>query len=94
MTSLGPVTYEDIRWEPRGRRYAGAAMPRDGTYHAVVPADIADLVLDVPPSALAEAEAASREVTRFDAELGGEIAPLAAVLPGGLRCRRPQGHHV
>lgn len=28
----------------------------------------------------AEAESASHEITRFDAELGGEIAPFAAVL--------------
>ena len=55
-------------------------MPRYGTYHVVVPVAIADLVLDVPPTVLAEAEAASREITRFDAELGGEIAPFAAVL--------------
>lgn len=45
-----------------------------------MPTKIADLVLDLPPSALAEAESASREITRFDAELGGEIAPFAAVL--------------
>lgn len=75
-------------------------MPRDGTYHAVVPADIADLVLDVPPSALAEAEAASREVTRFDAELGGEIAPWPrcyrevsdADVPRGTMCNTGPSH--
>lgn len=80
MTSLGPVTYEDVRWEPQGRRYAGAALPKYGTYHPAVPASITDLVLDLPPSVFADAESASREITRFDAELGGEIAPFAAVL--------------
>jgi len=35
---------------------------------------------DLPPSAFAEAESASHEITRFDAELGGEIASFAAVL--------------
>ncbi len=80
MTSLRPVTYENVRWEPQGRRYASASPPKYGTYHPVVPADIADLVLDLPPSVLADAESASREITRFDAELGGEIAPFAAVL--------------
>ena len=68
MTSLVPVTYEDIRWEPQGRRHAGAAMPRYGTYHAVVPV-AADLVLDVPPSVLTEAEAASRRVR-------GQVPPI------------------
>lgn len=80
MTSLRPVTYENVRWEPLGVRYANAALPSYGTYHPALPARIADLVLDLPPAVFAEAEAASHEITRFDAELGGEIAPFAAVL--------------
>lgn len=80
MTSIRPITYEDLRWEPQGMRYASAALPKYGTYHPAVPANIAELVLDLPPSVLAEAESASHEITRFDAELGGEIAPFAAVL--------------
>ncbi len=80
MTSLRPVAYEDIRWEPQGRRHSSAVRPKYGTYHPAVPADIADLVLDLTPSVLAEAESASREIARFDAELGGEIASFAAVL--------------
>ena len=43
-------------------------------------AAIAGLTLDLPAAVLAEAEAASREITRFDAALGGEVAPFAAVL--------------
>jgi Fic family protein len=61
-------------------KYASAALPKYGTYHPSVPANIAELVLDLPPSVLAEAESAGHEITRFDAELGGEIAPFAAVL--------------
>lgn len=80
MASLSPVTYEDIRWEPQGIRYASSALPKHGTYHPAVPANIADLALDLAPSVLTEAESASHEITRFDAELGGEIAPFAAVL--------------
>ncbi|MEZ0362893.1 Fic family protein [Mycobacterium sp. pUA109] len=80
MTSLRPVTYENVRWEPQGVRYASTALPKYGTYRPVLPARIADLVLDLPPSVVAEAEAASYEIARFDAELGGEIAPFAAVL--------------
>lgn len=80
MISLPPVTYEDARWEPRGVRYASATPPKYGTYHPALPAGIADLALVLPPSVVAEAEAASHEITRFDAELGGEIAPFAAVL--------------
>lgn len=80
MTSLRPVIYEDVRWEPQEQRYGGATRPRYGTYHPAVPVTIADLVLDLPLSVVAEAESASHEITRFDAELGGEIAPFAAVL--------------
>jgi hypothetical protein len=80
MTSLRPVTYENVRWEPQGRRYASGALPKYGTYHPAVPRGIADLVLDLSPSVFADAESASHEITRFDAELGGEIAPFAAVL--------------
>ena len=80
MTSLSPVTYEKVRWEPQGVRYASAALPKYGTYHPALPANIADLALGLPPAVSAEAEAASHAITRFDAELGGEIAPFAAVL--------------
>ncbi|ORB29237.1 Fic family protein [Mycolicibacterium parafortuitum] len=80
MTSLRPIAYEDVRWEPDGGRHSGGAHPRYGIYHPAVPAGIADVVLDLPSSVLADAEAASREIARFDAELGGEIAPFAAVL--------------
>jgi len=77
VTSLRPLTYEDVRWEPKGNRYAGWELHKYGTYHPAVPATIAELVLDLPSSVLADAEATSREIARFDAELGGEIAPFA-----------------
>lgn len=80
MTSLRPVTYEDVRWEPKGRRYASPTAPKFGTYHPAVPAPIADVTVELTPSVLTDAESASHEITRFDAELGGEIAPFAAVL--------------
>ena len=80
MTSLRPIAYEDVRWEPQGGRHASQARARYGNYHPAVPASIADLALDLSPSVLADAESASREIARFDAELGGEIAPFASVL--------------
>lgn len=80
MTSLRRIAYEDVRWEPQGIRYPGAARPRYGTYHPAVPASIEDLALDLSPPVLADAESASREIARFDAEVGGEIAPFASVL--------------
>ena len=80
MTSLSSVTYEEVRWEPHGVRYASSTLPKYGTYHPALPADIANLALSLPPAVVANAEAAGREITRFDTELGGEIAPFAAVL--------------
>lgn len=80
MTSLRPIAYEDVRWEPQGIRYPDGARPAYGTYHPAVPANIEDLTLDLSASVLADAESASREIARFDAELGGEIAPFASGL--------------
>lgn len=79
MASLRPISYEDVQWIPRDLRHSRAAT-KYGTYHPVVPAAIADLSLELPTSIAAKADAASHEVTRFDAELGGEIAPFGAVL--------------
>lgn len=79
MTSLRPIGREDVQWQPDVRR-PSAPSARYGIYHPVVPVEIADLELELPAPVLAKAEAASREVARFDAELAGEIAPFAAVL--------------
>lgn len=79
MASLLPLRYETVRWEPQDARPAGTGRSF-GVYHPAVPATIADLTLDLPPAVLAEAEAAGREIARFDAELGSEVAPFAAVL--------------
>jgi Fic family protein len=57
-----------------------AAHRQAGEYDAAIPAAIADLDADLPANVLADAEEASREVARFDAELGQEIAPFASVL--------------
>lgn len=79
MVPLRPISYETLRWEPQQARPAGRGRAF-GTYHPAVPAAVAGLTLDLPAAVLAEAEAASREITRFDAALGGEVAPFAAVL--------------
>jgi len=41
---------------------------------------IAKLEVELPGNVLANSDEASREVARFDAELGDEIAPFASVL--------------
>ena len=57
-----------------------AAQRQAGEYDAAIPAVIADLKADLPANVLANADEASHEVARFDAELGQEIAPFASVL--------------
>src|SRR6185436_10195703 len=60
--------------------YVRAAQRQQGIYRAAVSANIADLTVNLSSDVLADAEVASREITRFDAELGGEIAPFSSVL--------------
>ena len=80
VTTLPALTYETLRWTPRTEDSYSRASRRTGPYQAAVPPLIADLNLVVAPAVLAEMEDASHEITRFDAELGGEIAPFAALL--------------
>lgn len=77
-----PVAYETRRWEPREAPLASRTQRQRhrGPYKAAVPAEIARLPVDLPSSLAAEMEDAAAEVSRFDAELGREIAPFRAVL--------------
>ena len=83
---MSPVTGTAVNYEtltsdfPPGAEYVRAARRQWGPYQAAISADIADLTVNLPSDALADAEDASREVTRFDTELGGEIAPFSSVL--------------
>jgi Fic family protein len=75
------VKYETLPWDiSPGAGYVRAAQQQRGNYEAAISANIANLTVNLPADALADAEDASREVTRFDAELGGEIAPFSSVL--------------
>jgi len=49
-------------------------------YRAAVPPQIAKLDVQLPTAAIAAADEASTEIARFDAEMGAEIAPFAAIL--------------
>ena len=75
------VKYETLPWDiSPGAGYVRAAQQQRGNYEAAISADIANLSVNLPADALADAEDASREATRFDAELGGAIAPFSSVL--------------
>ena len=80
MATLDPVSYETLHWTTSlGSDYSRASR-RGGPYQAAITPPIAELNLPLSPTALADMEDASLDITRFDAELGGEIAPFAAVL--------------
>ena len=79
------VSYETLQWPiPFDTGYGladlRAARRQGGEYRGAIPAIIADIEIDLPAHVLADADEASREVARFDAELGTEIAPFASVL--------------
>ncbi|BBZ40625.1 Fic family protein [Mycobacterium conspicuum] len=63
-----------------GRQDVRAALRQSGDYQAAIPAEVANLEVSLPSRTLADAEEASQEIARFDAELGVEIAPFASVL--------------
>jgi Fic family protein len=79
------VEYETLTWATPveagyGMADLRAAQRQAGKYQAAIAADIADLKVALPASVLADAEEASHEVARFDAELGSEVAPFSSVL--------------
>lgn len=79
------IGYETLTWDAPAEAGYGladlrAAQRQAGDYAAAIPAAIAELTVALPAAVVADAEEASNEITRFDAELGDEIAPFAAVL--------------
>ncbi len=78
-----PVRYEKRAWTSR---YSPGVAPRaamrrhQGPYAAAVPPAIAAVSLELPAQTTTASADAAQEVARFDAELGAEIAPFAAVL--------------
>jgi Fic family protein len=75
------IGHESREWVSRDD-YGVRADRRTGPqiYNAAVPAIIADLVPGVPTDVAALAEDASVALTRFDAELQGEVAAFGAIL--------------
>jgi len=77
------VAYETLPWEsapPPGTASRAETRRHRGPYRAAVPARIADAELSLPSEVAAQAEEAAAEISRFDVEAGGEIAPFGAVL--------------
>ncbi|MFE5671912.1 Fic family protein [Agromyces sp. NPDC056523] len=82
VTAWPPVGYESRPWDRTGAEVASrrALRAARGPYRASVPPMIADRRAILPPEVVATADDASRELTRFDTEVGHIAAPFAAIL--------------
>ncbi len=77
------VGYETLPWTSRypvGTASRTQLKRHQGPYRAAVLPVIAHHDLVLPSDMIAAAEDAANEIARFDAEMGGEIAPFHAVL--------------
>jgi len=77
------VAYEELSWENSydpGTASRTQIRKHQGPYRAAIPAKIAGATLVLPAETLAASTDAANEVARFDAEMGGEIAPFSSVL--------------
>ncbi|MBI3257775.1 MAG: Fic family protein, partial [Actinobacteria bacterium] len=74
-------TYESLPWQSADVPASRSARRRHrGPYEAAVVPPIAGAGADLPSETMAIVVEAATEIARFDAELGSEIAPFAAVL--------------
>ncbi len=77
------VAYEELPWTSRyqpGAASRSQLRRHQGPYRAAIPAYIQKASVTLSPDTLSTSTDAANEVARFDAELGGEIAPFSAVL--------------
>ena len=81
-SSWPPVAYEQIPWTPSDDVPASRTARRRhrGPYEAAIAPEISGRPVLLDPETAALVDDAGAEVARFDAELGHEIAPFAAVL--------------
>ena len=81
---LWPVTtQEDRPWTSTIPRELVSHRVFDrhrGPYRAAITPEIADLSIALPAAALAAADEATFEIARFDATVGNQVAPFAAIL--------------
>jgi len=78
-----PVTWESHSWTSRIPAELVSRSVRErhaGAYRSAVTPSIAEVTVELPSLTLTLADDASSDIARFDAELGNEIAPFAAVL--------------
>jgi len=76
------LTYESLPWQPSEPATGSRTALRRhrGPYQAAVAPAIVGVTVLLPSETAAAIDEAGAEIARFDAELGHEIAPFAAVL--------------
>jgi len=75
------LKWEDQTWSPITAWTVGTDLDdHGGRYRSAIPARIAQLTPDPSPDVASSADAAARELSRLDAELGGRVASFAPVL--------------
>ena len=78
-----PLDFEEREWNLRTDLTTVSRSMRAlhrGPYLAAITPEIAGLPVELPSATLALADEASAQITRFDAEMGAEIAPFATIL--------------
>ena len=83
LSPLPTVTWAEVEWRPTIPRDLLTRAQREryrGPYRAAVVPPIADKVPVVAPDIVAAALEASAMVSRFDADLGDEVAPFSSIL--------------
>ena len=75
------VGVETLEWVPTHSMMSRRAFERhSGPYEAAVVPRIAEIDVNLPSVLVTEVEEAAAEISRFDQELGSELAPFAAML--------------
>ncbi|MBA3488158.1 MAG: Fic family protein [Longispora sp.] len=77
------LAWEERPWIPKSPRELVPASVRarhSGAYRAALVPAIADLTPAIPSKIVVLVDEASAEIARFDAEMGSEVTPFAAVL--------------
>lgn len=82
-TTWPAIGYEKVAWTSRyeqGTASRGQIRKHQGPYRASVPGLIRRVPVSVSTDVLAQVEEAAAEIARFDAEMGADLAPFAALL--------------
>lgn len=77
------LAFEEAAWVSRyeqGSASRNEIRKHQGPYSAAIPAEIAELDVQVPGELSAAVDEAAVEIARFDEQMGADIAPFAALL--------------